>query len=374
VDSRSPSPRVAVAFQGDATDPGSWSGAPAGLWGGLGEAGVERVAIDARFAGAERAARALRMSWSATTASPAFARLSGRSAGRAARRAGVDGAVAIGSGFLLPASVRAVTFEDMTVAQALRTDDPTYRGLPAKRQHRWRQRQGESYARAVACCATSRWTADSIVADYGIPRAQVHVVGFGRKMGAAANPGRDWSVPRFAFVGFDWERKGGAAVLAAFAGLRRRVPAATLDLVGAHPPVDAPGVTGHGRLELASAADQGKLAAILDRSTCMVMPSAYEPFGIAYVDAGARGIASIGTTVGGGADAIGPGGVLVAPGDAAALAAAMDALADPQTARELGARAAEHADLLTWDKVAERVLRALRPPGLELDGLAQFLV
>jgi hypothetical protein len=42
-------------------------------------------------------------------------------------------------------------------------------------------------------------------------------------------------------------------------------------------------------------------------------------------------------------------------------------------AAELGAAGREHAALLTWPKVAERLIRALRPPGADLDGLAEFL-
>jgi glycosyltransferase involved in cell wall biosynthesis len=70
-------------------------------------------------------------------------------------------------------------------------------------------------------------------------------------------------------------------------------------------------------------------------------------------------VPSIGTTVGGAADAVGPGGRLVDPTDEAALLEAMRALAQPETAQELGARAREHASTLTWDEVARRILEAL---------------
>jgi glycosyltransferase involved in cell wall biosynthesis len=112
---------------------------------------------------------------------------------------------------------------------------------------------------------------------------------------------------------------------------------------------------------------------MLERATCFLMPSAYEPFGIAYLDAGAAGVPSIGTTVGGAPDAVGPGGLLVDPGDQAALVTAMLELADPETARQLGALAASHSALFTWRAVAERVLRVLRPAGLDADSLSPAL-
>jgi glycosyltransferase involved in cell wall biosynthesis len=103
------------------------------------------------------------------------------------------------------------------------------------------------------------------------------------------------------------------------------------------------------------------------------MPSSLEAFGIAYMDAGATGLPSIGTTVGGAPDAVGDGGRVVDPSDDAALTESMLELAEPETARELGERAHRHAAAHTWQAVGERLLRALRPPGLDLSGLPEFL-
>jgi hypothetical protein len=48
-------------------------------------------------------------------------------------------------------------------------------------------------------------------------------------------------------------------------------------------------------------------------------------------------------------------------------------LADPDTARRLGGLARSHSQLLTWRKVAERLVRATALPGLDTSGLADFL-
>jgi hypothetical protein len=111
---------------------------PAGLQAGFREASAETVPVDARLPGSARVARALRMSWSAAAANPFFAAANGAIATRALRRAGVDGAIAIGSGFALTPELRAVTFEDMTVAQAMRSGDPVYRELSEAAVRRWR--------------------------------------------------------------------------------------------------------------------------------------------------------------------------------------------------------------------------------------------
>jgi glycosyltransferase involved in cell wall biosynthesis len=149
----------------------------------------------------------------------------------------------------------------------------------------------------------------------------------------------------------------------ALARLRDGVPAATLDVVGEHPRLDGPGVTGHGPLPIGDRHASEKLERLFESSTCCVMPSRFEPFGIVHAEAAAAGIPSVGTTVGGPAEVIGPdAGILVPPGDEEALLAAMTRLADPEIASRMGAAALERSSRFTWDAVAERVLRALGRP------------
>src|SRR5690348_11730707 len=72
--------------------------------------------------------------------------------------------------------------------------------------------QRKAYERAVAVCLTSRWAAESVLNEYGVAPQKVHVVGVGRNH-SPVDVERDWSVPHFLFVGMDWERKNGPAVL-----------------------------------------------------------------------------------------------------------------------------------------------------------------
>jgi glycosyltransferase involved in cell wall biosynthesis len=351
-------PRIAIVGQFDPADRRSWSGTPAGLVSGLAAAGAEPVAIDARPPGFARAARSLRRPWTWEATDPLFAAACGRWADRQIGAAEADGAIAIGSGYALGGRTPFVTFEDETIAQALRQPGTPLATVPARGLRRWQQRQRLIYERARGYCVASRWAAGSLVEDYGVDPARVHVVGCGRNIEQPA-AAREWSPPRFLFAGVNWERKRGADVVAAFAAVRERTPAATLDVVGGHPPLSAPGVTGHGLLSLSSPPQRALLADLFARATCHVLPSAYESFGIAYLDAGAAGVPSIGTTVGGAADAVGNGGVLVDPGDVPALAAAMFELSDPARAAKLGALAKQNSDRFTWQAVAERVLDAL---------------
>ncbi|HEV7563985.1 MAG TPA: glycosyltransferase family 4 protein [Solirubrobacterales bacterium] len=326
---------------------------------GLREAGCDVVPVDAGHPALRRIGDRLGMSWADQAANPMIASLSGRIADRRLRAAGqLDGVVMIGSGYSLSTSLPLVTFEDMTVAQALGQPEPVYESLAGAAATRWRERQGRNYERSRGCCVASNWAARSLRDDYGVPAAKVHVVGFGANV--AIDPaGRNWEPPRFLFVGVDWERKRGAAVVEGFAAVRERYPEAQLELVGKHARVEASGVIDHGLLPLGSEQARNRYVELLEGATCLVMPSRFEPFGIAYLDAAVAGTPSIGTTAGGAADAVGEGGLLVDPEDEGALAEAMVSMADADTAKQLGARARARLPQITWRAVAERVLGAL---------------
>ena len=164
-------------------------------------------------------------------------------------------------------------------------------------------------------------------------------------------------------MGKDWERKNGPAVVRAFERLRADIPEARLDLVGGHPPVDSPGVTGHGVMRLDDPVERGRLDQLFSRATCFVMPSLFEPFGLVFAEASAAGVPSIGTTVGGCADLLEGCGRVIDPSDEEALLAAMAELAVPAVAERLGLSARERAKAFTWAEVAGRVIRALEPGG-----------
>jgi glycosyltransferase involved in cell wall biosynthesis len=219
-------------------------------------------------------------------------------------------------------------------------------------------RQRRAYRQAVACCLTTPWAAESVIRDYGIEPAKVHVVGVGFNHDAGAGD-RDWSRPRYLFVGMDWARKNGAGVLRAFARLREELPAALLDVVGRHPRLNQPGVTGHGVLHLNVAEERARLDRLFGSATCFVMPSYSEAGAISYVEAVAAGVPSIGTTSGGSGYLIGREGLMVDPRDDESLLAAMRRLSDPVTAARLGAAAKRRAVDFTWTAVAQRLLRAL---------------
>jgi glycosyltransferase involved in cell wall biosynthesis len=293
--------------------------------------------------------------------------------GRLRAAGGLHGIVQRGCDMVVAAQAPVVTFEDSTLLQAARAYPwPHLQGLSQDELDRYAMRQRQIYHRVRAACVSSHWTADSVVSDYHVDPARVHVVGLGKNHELSAVP-RDFSMPRFLFVGMAWERKNGPAVLRAFARVRERWPQARIDVVGLHPRLDELGVRGHGPLSLADPVGRERLAALFARATAFVMPSLHEPTGTVYAEAGGAGIASIGTTNGGAATVIGAGGRVVDPLSLEAIADAMLELSEPATAAYLGGLAQQHSRFFTWRKVAERLIRAMAIPGVDQTRLAAAL-
>lgn len=294
---------------------------------------------------------------------------------RLSETARLDGLIQLGTGYSVVTTTPLITFEDMTVIQAREAGYPAWQAMSARAITSRVSRQRSAYQRARACCAATHWTAESIISDYGVAPEKVHVVGIGRNFEpAGGRSDRDWTRPRFLFVGREWERKNGPRVLAAFARLRAQVPEARLDIVGAHPPLrGTDGVVGHGLLRLDEVAHRTLISGLFAQATCFVMPSLHEPAGQAYVEAAAWGVPSIATANGGASELVGDGGIVVDPDDQEGLLRAMRDLCDPATAARLGGLAERRAALFTTRMLVGRLLRALSLPAIPTDELPAFV-
>jgi glycosyltransferase involved in cell wall biosynthesis len=349
--------RIALVYPSVGRGTVDWSGIPAGLARGLEALGHGPLHVPLGMPLVlRRAADALALARYRRRGLGAMTTLAVRRRTHVAhrRRVPADALVLMGTTFEIPRTIPYVTYDDMTVPQFARLQR-----LPDAVTRPWRARQARALEDAVACCVTGTWVADSLVADYGIDPARIATVGIGANTVSAPVDDRDWSTPRFLFVGVDWERKGGGRVVDAFRDVRRAIPTATLELIGRVPQITEPGVTVHGWLDMRTTTGRDALLAAYRRATCFVMPSRFEPFAIVHAEAGMAGIPSIGTTEGGVAEVIGPGGTTVEPGDHEALVRAMTTLADPDTARRLGELARPHAERFTWERVALRILHQL---------------
>lgn len=349
----------------------NWSGTPRSLALGLRSLGVEVVPI---AYGPPRPLRHTITLLSYTHGRGAVARAAplktaarNRMLARRLACAGpLDAAIALGTDLydlarVAPASLPVATYDDGTFALFMRHPDSDVRrnAFPEEEVRRWSERQARAARLASACCVSTRWAGESMIADYRVPAERVHVVGIGHRPRRPSGPHRDWSRPRFLFVGVDWGRKNGDAVLRAFAHLQQEHPDASLDVVGNHPRLDVPGVVGHGFLARENPLEQKRLDRLYAEATAFVLPSRFDPAGVAYLEAASAGLPVIATTEGGAGELLGPAAISVHPDDASGLLDAMHRLVDPDTARRLGEAGARAAAGSTWEVVAGHIVSAL---------------
>jgi glycosyltransferase involved in cell wall biosynthesis len=190
----------------------------------------------------------------------------------------------------------------------------------------------------------------------------------------------------FLFVGTDFERKGGFEVVEAFAEVAERRPEARLMLVCPDPSLSNPDRAIHSwvaparkqrvlaRLQEMERAGKAVRRPLLPQpalfaeaypaADAFVMPSHAEGFGFTNVEALSFGLPVVSSTVGAIPETVDSGrtGLLVPPGDVAALVSAMEGLlADPVRARRLGE--AGRADFLarfTRDRFRAELARVYR--------------
>ncbi len=115
------------------------------------------------------------------------------------------------------------------------------------------------------------------------------------------------------------------------------------------------------RVRLVGELDDRALAAEYDRSDVFTLATRRETFGMAVAEAIARGLPVVSTTTGAIGDIVGSGGLLVAPGDEGALAAALArVITNAELRRQLGSAArAAAARLRTWEQASEAMANVL---------------
>jgi len=109
------------------------------------------------------------------------------------------------------------------------------------------------------------------------------------------------------------------------------------------------------RMNVAAWTTQDALRDLYDAHGIFLFPSFFEGFGKAFLEAMSRGLCVVASDAGGMHDVIesGRNGILVAPGDANALAAeALSIVRDPERALRMSAAAAETARAYSWERVA----------------------
>lgn len=247
----------------------------------------------------------------------------------------LGGRVATRRPYVLCTDVTPLQYDAMALGYSHRADGG---GIITRLKH---HRNRKVMQGASALAPWSHWTAESLVSDYGVDPQKVEVIPPGVDM-ARWTPG-DRSVDgpmQLLFVGGEFARKGGQILLEAFAALP--AGAADLAIVTRDPVPRQAGVRVYDNLS----PNDDELMSLYRRSHVFVLPSLWETFGIAAVEAGASGLALVATSVGGLDELVieGDTGFHVAAGSVDDLALQLSVLsADPDLRARLGAAARTRA-------------------------------
>lgn len=237
-------------------------------------------------------------------------------------------------------------------------------GLAPERAALLEASEGAALARARAVVVTSPRTAAAVAELFGVPPAKI----------AVALPGTDPAPPargsggpgcRMVAVGTVTPRKGHAVLVEALAGLAdlpwELLCAGSLE----RDPAEAAAVRAavaarelEDRVRFLGELDPAALGALLDGADLLVSASFYEGYGMALAEGLARGLPVVAAAGGAVAETVPAGaGLLVPPGDAAALRAALRRfLVEPGLAERLRAGAlAARERLPRWADAAARV-------------------
>ena len=119
------------------------------------------------------------------------------------------------------------------------------------------------------------------------------------------------------------------------------------------------------RVEFTPFVPRDQVARILGESDIVVVASTWrEPLGLTALEGMAAGAAVIASDVGGIPEAVRGAGILVPPGDAGALATALDELAgDPELLRRTADACRARAEELDWSHAASALASAVRAVG-----------
>ena len=242
-------------------------------------------------------------------------------------------------------------------------------GLAAADRARFHAIESQLLPMVAGVICPSRCTADA-VARYGVDPTRIVVAPPGTKQPPhQRKKARDDGALRFLTVATVTPRKGHQVLIEALARLREK--AWRLQCIGsmtrdpAHVAALRRAITAQGldtRVSLLEEMPQEELCAAYDAADIFVLPSFHEGYGMAFAEALAHGLPIIATRAGAIPETVPESaGILVAPGDAAALASALAQILDDRAlrARLTQGAVAAGATLPSWDNAVALWARSI---------------
>lgn len=214
----------------------------------------------------------------------------------------------------------------------------------------------------------SNYLKHSFVNDFNIDEAKVKVIGAGINIDVIPTSlNKNYEKKNLLFIGADFFRKGGMDLLRAFKIVHSLYPEARLNIVGPRnleiPYEYCSGVIYHGFLSKKKPVEKKIFDKLMNDSAMFIMPSLYEPFGIAPLEAMVYEIPCILTDAWAFPEMVEPGinGELVKCGDSKELTEKIICLLEnPDRLQSMG-RAGRERVLreFTWQSVVSRLSKEL---------------
>jgi alpha-maltose-1-phosphate synthase len=274
----------------------------------------------------------------------------------------------IGAMFNVPSLVGNKTpcfsYHDGNMAQSLRSPYAV-QGLSAQDIDRGLAYEKQVYLQLTRIFTMSEYLRQSFITDFDVPPGKVVSIGAGINLERIPEyfPDKKYDERNILFIGVDFARKGGWQLLEAFRQVRQKFSDATLHIVGPPqlniPPKLQSGVIYHGFLRKQDPVDGPKLTQLFRDCSLFVMPSLFEPFGIAPLEAMVHQLPCVVTNRWALKEMVTPGetGELVECGSAEDIAVKIIQLfSHPQQLRQMGETGRELVlNEYRWEKVVARM-------------------
>lgn len=234
----------------------------------------------------------------------------------------------------------------------------------------------ETQRRFLSACdgvvSLSTTAADHIARDLDYPRSLITPIGAGEALGFSPKPSFDierYSRGRVLFIGRDWHRKRGPMLVEAMQIVRRILPDAMVTVLGPpEPPKNVQGIDYMRPLDKTNPQDRIKIEELYNSSSVFCMPSLCEPWGLVYVEAQMAGLPIAGFRNWAMPDIVSDGetGMLTDDESPQGLGKILlDLLSQPARLQSMGCAAVKRVqDILSWDKVVDRLLYRVAPEAL----------
>ncbi|MGO8673266.1 MAG: glycosyltransferase family 4 protein [Capsulimonadaceae bacterium] len=250
-------------------------------------------------------------------------------------------------------------FLDYTTALAERAWPPWTPFRNQADRKKWYDCETSAYQNAKYLFPMSEVVRRSLRDDYHVDDSNISVVGSAGDYRIPFDGAREPGGHRLLFSGTAWERKGGDLVLAAFADIHRRVPDATLTIVGRKLGSDPPGVTSLGYVR-----DRDQMRRLFMQADVLMAPARCDPFPTFALEALNYGVPLVVSPRDGMPELVDYGGCGVVLPELTAQCLAHEGanlLCDEDRKRRLSEAArAKVKSQWNWDVVADNICRIIR--------------